>query len=143
MESFLLAAGAVAWAYGADHLGGPGPALRHGLVAVAAMALGLQSSAMQSLKLPGIVTTYITGTWTTLVAGLSRLVTGKKSDAGVKTQLMMQAAVLTAYCASAAFSGLLFRLWRPGLGVLPAAAVTMVALYGLTRTPGKLAAAKL
>ena len=37
-----------------------------------ALAMGMQSGAMVQLKIPGIVTTYITGTWTTLVSGLVR-----------------------------------------------------------------------
>jgi uncharacterized membrane protein YoaK (UPF0700 family) len=142
IESLLLVAGAATWAYHQAPGRSTTPGLRHGLVGLAAVALGLQSAAMQSLKLPGIVTTYITGTWTTLVAGVSRLATGKKADDGTKTQLRMQAAVLTAYCASAAFSGLLFKLWPPGLGVLPALAVSLVAGYGLLTGPGRLPGAK-
>jgi uncharacterized membrane protein YoaK (UPF0700 family) len=138
IESALLIAGAVVWAvYGGSNAG-----VRHALVALAAVALGLQSAAMQSLKLPGIVTTYITGTWTTLVAGLSRLATGKRRVDTPNAQLKMQAAVLVSYCASAAVSGLLFRRWTPAMGVMPAGAATLVALYGVSGKPGRTKASK-
>jgi uncharacterized membrane protein YoaK (UPF0700 family) len=138
LESLLLIAGAIVWA----RLGGSSTLVRHALVALAAIALGLQSAAMQSLKLPGIVTTYITGTWTTLAAGLSRLLTGKRRVETPHAQLKLQAAVLAAYCASAAVSGLLFQHWRPGLGVLPALTATAVALYGASGKTGRERAAE-
>ena len=43
------------------------------LLAAVALAIGMQSGAMVQLKIPGIVTTYITGTWTTMLSGLVRL----------------------------------------------------------------------
>ena len=43
------------------------------LLATVALAIGMQSGAMVQLKIPGIVTTYITGTWTTMLSGLVRL----------------------------------------------------------------------
>jgi uncharacterized membrane protein YoaK (UPF0700 family) len=132
IESAMLIGAAVAW----GRFGSSDAALRHVLVAAAAVALGLQSAAMQSLKLPGIVTTYLTGTWTTLVAGMARVVTGKRRVDTPHAHLKMQAAVLVAYCASAAVSGMLFRLWAPGVGVLPAVAVSFVAAYGVWSGPG-------
>jgi uncharacterized membrane protein YoaK (UPF0700 family) len=132
IESALMIGAAVAWGC----FGSGDAVLRYALVAVAAVALGLQSAAMQSLQLPGIVTTYITGTWTTLVAGVARVVTGGKRVDVPHAQLKMQGAVLVAYCASAAVSGVLFRWWAAGVGVLPAAAVSFVAVYGVWSGPG-------
>ncbi len=43
------------------------------LLGTVALAIGMQSGAMVQLKIPGIVTTYITGTWTTMLSGLVRL----------------------------------------------------------------------
>src|SRR5262245_17231808 len=40
------------------------------LIALSALAMGLQSAVARRLNIPGIATTYITGTLTTLVAGL-------------------------------------------------------------------------
>ena len=92
LESMLLIAVALVWA----RHGGGNLWVRRGMVVVAAVALGLQSAAMQSLKLPGIVTTYITGTWTTLAAGLARVLSGS----GIRT---------TRDCSC----GCRLRCWRP------------------------------
>ncbi len=132
LESMLLIAVALVWA----RHGGGNLWVRRGMVMVAAVALGLQSAAMQSLKLPGIVTTYITGTWTTLAAGLARVLSGRWHPDHARLQLRMQAAVLAAYCASAACSGLLAQWWPPGLGLLPAVAVSAVTIYGALSRPG-------
>ncbi len=52
-----------------------GPFL-YSLVTLAAIAMGIQSSAVQVLRLPDISTTYITGTYTTFI---SRLVSPRRS----------------------------------------------------------------
>jgi uncharacterized membrane protein YoaK (UPF0700 family) len=138
LESVLLIAGALLWA----HLGAVTGPLRYALVSLAAVALGLQSAAMKSLDLPGIVTTYITGTWTTLVAGLARRAVGERRVDAPNAKLKMQMAVLVAYCASAAVSGVCLRVWTRGLGVVPAVAVTAVALYGAFSNPGRVKGAQ-
>src|SRR5271156_2454650 len=66
------------------------------LLAPVALAMGMQSGAMVRLKIPGIVTTYITGTWTTLVSGLVRLARHEGPQAGeqhvaLEERLMTQA----------------------------------------------------
>jgi uncharacterized membrane protein YoaK (UPF0700 family) len=138
IESVLLFAAAVVWA----GWGAGSAVLRYALVSVAAVALGLQSAAMKSLELPGIVTTYITGTWTTLVAGIARRAVGERRVDEPNAKLKMQAAVLVAYCASAAVSGVCLRVWARGLGIVPAVAVTAVALYGAFSNPGRVKGAQ-
>src|ERR1700722_17912987 len=60
---FLLAFGAL-W-LGA---GGPGDAAAlYALIVIAAIAMGLQSAAVTQLRVPGITTTYFTGTLTNIV----------------------------------------------------------------------------
>ncbi len=44
----------------------------YGLIALAACAMGIQSAAVRSLGVVDIATTYLTGTWVGLMAGLSR-----------------------------------------------------------------------
>ena len=58
-----------------------GPFL-YSLVALAALAMGIQSAAVQALGLPDISTTYITGTYTTFI---SRLVSPRGSKTGKVT----------------------------------------------------------
>jgi uncharacterized membrane protein YoaK (UPF0700 family) len=102
------------------------------LLGTLALAIGMQSGAMVQLKIPGIVTTYITGTWTTMLSGLVRL----RRDEQQQTQetekrMAMQAAVLTAYFLSAVLAGWLFRHLPLAVGVLPGLSVLLVAVHGL------------
>ncbi|MBN2427167.1 MAG: DUF1275 domain-containing protein [Deltaproteobacteria bacterium] len=52
--------------------------LRYGMITVSAMAMGIQSAAARCLGVPGITTTYITGTLTTLMATVVHLRLWKK-----------------------------------------------------------------
>jgi uncharacterized membrane protein YoaK (UPF0700 family) len=97
-----------------------------------ALAIGVQSSAMVQLKIPGVVTTYITGTWTTLVSSLVRL---KKHEHQQQERLLLQAAILSVYFLSAVLTGWLFRHLPMAVGALPATAVLSVAIFGLLRKP--------
>ena len=105
------------------------------LLGTVALAIGMQSSAMVQLKIPGIVTTYITGTWTTMLSGLVRPSQKGRQAPGQDLQweerLPMQAGVLSVYFLSAVLTGWLFR-YRPILvGALPASSLLLVALHGL------------
>ncbi len=92
----------------------------HVLVCLAAAAVGVQSAAMVALEVPGVVTTYITGTWTTLAAGVARLLRRPHAAPANEAQLGLQAVVLTIYLLAAAGSGLLYRAGgRRWMGLLP------------------------
>ena len=70
-EALLLLAAQVRWF--ALYPTGPAQETHTLLLGCVAVAIGLQSAAMLQLKIPGIVTTYISGTWTTLMSGLARI----------------------------------------------------------------------
>lgn len=142
MESVLLIAAAIAWALIGRNVTEPGstPGLDV-LLGCVALAIGLQSGAMLQLRVPGVVTTYITGTWTNLIDGLMRFVTRKqRCSSGEKIEseerLLMQAGILCAYFLAAMTTGLLFRYARLAVGILPATAVLFVAFYRLMRRHG-------
>jgi uncharacterized membrane protein YoaK (UPF0700 family) len=97
------------------------------LLATVALAIGMQSGAMVQLKIPGIVTTYITGTWTTMLSGLVRL--ARHEDR--QERLLMQFTVLSVYFLSAVLTGWLFRHQPIAVGALPALSVLVVAIHGL------------
>ncbi len=108
------------------------------LLGCVALAIGLQSGAMLQLKVPGIVTTYITGTWTNLVRGLVSFSTRKQRQPRsqklqFEERLLMQAGVLAVYFCSAMLTGWLFRHMLLGVGALSAACVLVVAVYGILR----------
>lgn len=67
VESGLLLIFALTWL-----LAKPGNLTTSALIAVAALAMGQQSAIVTSLGFPGISTTYISGTITTLMANLGR-----------------------------------------------------------------------
>jgi len=98
------------------------------LLATVALAIGAQSGAMVQLKIPGIVTTYITGTWTTLLSGLVRFRKSEepKTNQEYEQRLAMQAGVLGSYFLSAVLTGWLFRHLPLAVGALPALAILLV-----------------
>jgi uncharacterized membrane protein YoaK (UPF0700 family) len=141
LESALLAAAAVAWALVGRHTAQPGstPGLNL-LLGCVALAIGIQSGAMLQLRIPGIVTTYITGTWTNLTSGLTRFLTRqqhrpRQEKIEYEERLIMQGGILCAYLLSAISTGLLFRYSRLTVGALPAISALLVAVYGITHRP--------
>jgi uncharacterized membrane protein YoaK (UPF0700 family) len=69
LEAALLGAFALLW-----HFTGPerGESLLYVLIGLTAVAMGLQSAAVQRLGVPGVMTTYITGTLTSLMADVGK-----------------------------------------------------------------------
>lgn len=63
VEAIILVVFTVTW-----HLGSRNGAILYALIALSALAMGIQSAAIRHLKVPGIATTYITGTLTSMVA---------------------------------------------------------------------------
>lgn len=105
------------------------------LLGVAAFSIGLQSGSMFVLRVPGIVTTYITGTWTTMVNGVTRLITGEQLQSGKRLEfeerVLMQAGILCAYLLSAIFIGWLFARAPYAVGAVPAVCLLIVSIYSL------------
>jgi uncharacterized membrane protein YoaK (UPF0700 family) len=134
VEALLLLAAEAGWIAIHLHMGhSPNLAL---LLATVALAIGMQSGAMVQLKIPGIVTTYITGTWTTMLSGLVRLARDERQqppgqEAEFEKRLAMQAAVLSVYFLSAVLTGWLFRYRPIAVGIQPGFSVLLVALHGL------------
>src|SRR5271154_1803080 len=100
VEALLLLAAEAGWIAIHIHMG-HSPSLEL-LLATVALAIGMQSGAMVQLKIPGIVTTYITGTWTSLLSGLVRLARREgpqapEQHAAFEERLMRQAAGLSVY----------------------------------------------
>ena len=95
-----------------------------------------RSKTRLELKIPGIVTTYITGTWTSLLTGLVRFARQEREhttgqDPGFEERLLMQAGVLSVYFLSVVLTGWFFRHLPLAVGVLPGLSVLLVAVHGL------------
>jgi uncharacterized membrane protein YoaK (UPF0700 family) len=95
------------------------------LIALSAVGMGIQSAAVRRLAVPGVATTFVTGTLTSLMAGLAAL----RPSSG----WALQAAVLAALL-SGALVGTVLWTRSPGGGPAgPAALVAVVTLAGLAR----------
>lgn len=104
-------------------------------VAVSGIAMGLQSAAVKRLNLPGIATTYITGTITNLFSGLVHHHWGPrdKDPQAAKSTLRLQAAVFLTYTLAAVVSGALYRRWPVIVTLLPLIAIGSVTVYMYVR----------
>lgn len=135
VEAVLLMAAEAAWVAMGQTLP---PRTADALLALVALAIGVQSGAMVQLRVPGVVTTYITGTWTTLTNGLTLLAARQprvvRQQKRLEERFLLQATVLAAYLASAILTGWAFRHAPAVLGWIPTAAVLLAAGYGALRS---------
>jgi uncharacterized membrane protein YoaK (UPF0700 family) len=124
----------VAWAIGWTLTGGsPGRAATYVLIAIAAVAMGLQSTAAGHVGIGGVSTAYITGTLSALASQLTQ------RPARVR-EAVLRAGIVLAYLAGGA-AGAGLRLvapsaagWLPPLGL--AAAVVSGLIRGISRPGG-------
>ena len=129
LEFVVLLAFAVGW------FRGPRTTL-YGLlvmIVLSGLAMGIQSAVARRLAVPGISTTYITGTITTLVAELT-------SVSGAVGERRRMTAVIGALVAGAITGGLMLTHARTVAGFVPAlvVAAVLVAVAGFPRvTSGK------
>lgn len=137
LEGALIAGAEAGWSalhHGAARRALPVPVL----LGIVAFAIGMQSGAMLQLQIPGIVTTYISGTWTLLMTGIATFGTREACKPQgerrrFEERLLMQGGIVTAYLGAAVLAGWLGQ-WAPGaIGLAPASAVLLVAAYGLAR----------
>jgi uncharacterized membrane protein YoaK (UPF0700 family) len=104
-----------------------------------ALAMGLQSAAVKRLRLPGIATTYITGTITNLFFGLTQhwrqgRTTHDVSSPTLKRFLVLQAQVFLCYALAALVCGALYIRWPSVVAWLPAIATATVAVLMSARS---------
>lgn len=134
LESLLLLGAEVGWIY---VKGAPDRMTSFLLLGCVAVGIGLQSGALLPLRLPGVITTYITGTWTTLVSGLV-LIGGQNGREGedktnVEERVIIQIGFLAVYFLAAVITGLAFRCMPIMVGGISGLPVLTVAIYGAIR----------
>ncbi len=140
LEGIVLGLFAATW-----HLSGvarTGDAV-YALIGLSAVAMGIQSAAIRHLNVPGIATTYITGTLTSFVVGLVGWlrpadVAARKSAEQAAAQaspaarwersLGLQVAVFFLYGLAAVASGILQARWPALVTLSPLVAVAFVLL---------------
>ncbi|WP_375539088.1 DUF1275 family protein [Actinomadura sp. J1-007] len=97
-----------------------------GMVALAGAAMGLQSALAARISVPGVTTTYVTGTLTGLLGQLAEL-----ARPGMDTA--RRTAVVVALAAGATAMSLTLREARPVAPLLPLAAVAVVLAITILR----------
>ena len=109
------------WLTGPSFVGGP----LFGLIVVSGVAMGIQSAVARRLAVPGVATTYITGTITALVAELTAV-------SGAPGERRRMTAVISALVAGAVTGGVVQAYVRPAAAFVPAVvlAAILVAVAG-------------
>jgi uncharacterized membrane protein YoaK (UPF0700 family) len=101
-------------------------------IAALAIAMGLQSTAMNRLSLPGVATTAVTGTLTSLTMGFCHFLVAPRAQesvpAGASERILFQSLALGLYCGGAGVSAVLMRYLPQSVGVVPAMVALFVAL---------------
>lgn len=129
-------------------------------IATSGVAMGMQSTAVKRLSLPGIATTYITGTITSLFSGLvhhwkahqahSSAQSGVKPAStaapappspSMRHSLGLQAQVFLSYTLAALISAAIYTRWSSAIALLPVLAITGIGIYMLFATPATRVAA--
>jgi uncharacterized membrane protein YoaK (UPF0700 family) len=140
LEAVVLAIFSAAYSLGASEPAGGATLL---LIVLSSLAMGIQSAAVRRLGVPGIATTYITGTITSLMVDLlgwlhSRAASLPVSKSADRTSLDrppsmpwerrvgLLASVVSLYCLGALASGVLEIQSSPLATLLPLAALLLV-----------------
>jgi len=144
LEGVILGIFAVTWHF-------PGIARSvYALIALSAVAMGMQSAAIRHLNVPGVATTYITGTLTSFMAGfvgwlgsVDLLSSSSKSASNTavpaspaaqkKHGARLQAAVFFIYGLAAVASGIIQVRWPSFVTLSPLVAVALVVINASLR----------
>jgi uncharacterized membrane protein YoaK (UPF0700 family) len=114
------------------------------LISLSGFAMGMQSATVKRLNLPGIATTYITGTMTSLISGLIHHWGSEESEGdetedppGLHPSIALQAWVFMLYALAAVSSAVLYKYWPSGVALLPLVAMIAVTISVYTQHPPK------
>ncbi len=141
LELVVLAAFAVVWYLAEAEPSGSGV---YPLILLPSVAMGVQSAAVRQLGIPGVATTYITGTLTDLTEGaISRLrpaVSAAVADGDRPEQkmpsargLLLPADVWLAYGAGAVIVGIMTLRWPLGVLSVPVGILALVVVVAVVR----------
>jgi uncharacterized membrane protein YoaK (UPF0700 family) len=106
----------------------PRGATQDGLIALAGTAMGVQSAAVARLAVPGVATTYITGTWTGISAGVADWLRRRARDPspGDRPHRGLQVLVVVVYLGGAIAGGFAHDGWGPAAAAIPLGVLAVV-----------------
>ncbi len=112
------------------------------LISLSGFAMGIQSATVKRLNLPGIATTYITGTMTSLISGLilhwgTEYEEDEQEGEAAERSLALQAWVFVLYALAAVISAFLYSHWPSAVALLPLAAIVAVTVSLYAQHPPK------
>jgi uncharacterized membrane protein YoaK (UPF0700 family) len=125
-EAVVLAGFAIGWEATGTHPAGGAQLV---LIALATMAMGLQSAVVVVLNISGVGTTYLTGTLTSLIDSLASPGSGRGSAKRREANLR-RAVALAALVAGALLAGLLISAAPAAVPAIPLAALAIVLTIG-------------
>jgi len=129
LEKIVLLIFALGWFLLVDR---PGDLGSHALLALLALAMGLQSAALYRLSVPGVATTAITGTITAFATGAMALLflppTQLEQREEARTRVRFQFSVVLIYGCGAALGGWLILYLPHWAGVAPFLAAAFAAI---------------
>lgn len=105
----------------------PAPGVSHLMVVLLGWAMGVQTAAVNTIRVPGAATTYLTGTLARLVAHVA--------TRGARATMRREYLEVLALLGGAVIAGVLVLLQPLGLGILPAAATLGAILIMRGRRP--------
>ena len=137
LELLVLVAFAVGWLLAETE---PAGLAVYPLIVLPSLAMGVQSAAVRRLGIPGVATTYITGTLTDLTEGaIARLRPAVSDDERSEQRmpsargLVLPADVWLAYGAGAVIVGIIAVRWPSGVLSVPIAVLALVVVIAVAR----------
>lgn len=117
-------------------VGGPAHgSARYGYIALAGVAMGLQSGAVTRLGVPGVTTVFITGTITALTVGLTGRLRGRPLPQQKPPNHVLQGLIVVFFLAGALAGGYAFHYWGGTAAVVPLGIVAVAAAAAFARPP--------
>jgi uncharacterized membrane protein YoaK (UPF0700 family) len=109
----------------------------YGRIMLVGAAMGIQSSITRKLKLPGVTTTYITGTWTTLANSLGGRLRLRGRYPNAPAEQYAQLTVVATYILAALVAAAAYVAWHAYAALIPAAAIAVALGLPNQNEPGQ------
>jgi len=105
------------------------------LILLASTSMGMQATAVRGLGISGVTSTYVTGTWTSLIIGVISLLRSRSPQGTLKRKqdIFVQAVILAAYIVGAITGGLVGTHFLLEATIIPGSTVGIVLIVAWIR----------